>query len=123
VSDPEPSSTGSSSDLSGTRDDDLAGLVGGERPEREGLPRTYRMRADSHYVEQLESRRPVPTIRLLATRQIETPPLTSMGLSPLIESVTAHGIPAAAARAEARGAISADRRPQTPGGGACRRHR
>ena len=38
--------------------------------EREGLPRGYRMRADAHYVDQLESPAPL-VIRLLAVGQIE----------------------------------------------------
>ena len=51
--------------------DDLAHRLS-ERPapEREGLPQHYRMRADAHYVDQLESL-PQPVIRLLAVAQID----------------------------------------------------
>ena len=40
---------------------------GGRRPEREGLPPSYRMRADAHYVDQLTApRRPEPARAALA---------------------------------------------------------
>ena len=42
-----------SHDAARTRDAELAAIIG-DRTEREGLPRTYRMRADSHYVDQLD---------------------------------------------------------------------
>jgi hypothetical protein len=92
VSEFEPSSVGSTPDLTHIHDDDLAGPARDERPPREGLPRSYRMRADSHYVEQLEARRPETSLRFLPTRQIETPPLSSAGLTALIDSVAAHGV-------------------------------
>ena len=46
--------------------------------EREGLPRGYRMRADAHYVDQLESPVP-PVIRSLAVAQIECTDLPPAG--------------------------------------------
>jgi hypothetical protein len=60
--------------------------------EREGLPRSYRMRADAHYVDQLES--PVaPAIRSLAVAQIECPDLPPSGhVEPLTRSVRALGV-------------------------------
>lgn len=59
-------------------------------PEREGLPRNYRMRADSHYVDELGAQ---PVIRLLGPGQIECrdlPPADD--LDALISSVAAHGM-------------------------------
>jgi len=41
----------------------------GGRPEREGLPRGYRMRADKHYVEQLASRAAGHPVRMLPLDQ------------------------------------------------------
>ena len=38
--------------------DEFESVAGSQKkPEREGLPPTYRMRADAHYVEQLSTRR------------------------------------------------------------------
>src|SRR5687767_1363650 len=44
-----------------------------ERPPvvREGLPPAYRMRADAHYVEQLDSAPSSPSVRLIDARTIE----------------------------------------------------
>jgi hypothetical protein len=51
------------------------------------------MRADSHYIDQLESRTEGPAIRLIPARQIEnSDPLSSIPLEPLAESIAAHGI-------------------------------
>ena len=60
--------------------------------EREGLPQSYRMRADAHYVDQLEA--PVaPVIRLLATGQIECPDLPgAASVEPLTQSLRVHGM-------------------------------
>lgn len=76
------------------RNEDLVDALG-DRPvaEREGLPRGYRMRADSHYVEQLESRHACPAIRLIPTRQIETlEPSSSVRVEALARSISTHGI-------------------------------
>ena len=72
--------------------DALNGLLA-DRPfvEREGLPRGYRMRADSHYVDQLEARQSPPPIRLINTRQLEGAETTA-SLAKLIESIAAHGV-------------------------------
>jgi len=61
--------------------------------EREGLPRSYRMRADPHYVEQLDSSCAGPVIRLIATRQIDAgdPPAPAR-LEALSQSIATHGI-------------------------------
>ena len=61
-------------------------------PEREGLPRNYRMRADAHYVEQLGSPAQ-PVVRLIGTRQIDcVNPPPADGLEPLTKSIVAHGM-------------------------------
>lgn len=61
-------------------------------PEREGLPRSYRMRADAHYVDQLESPAP-PVIRLLAVAQIERGDLPAADhVEPLTRSIRTHGV-------------------------------
>ena len=75
-------------------DDELNGLLA-DPPlvEREGLPRGYRMRADSHYVDHLESRHSAPAIRLIATRHIDAPAGSSpVPVAALVQSVAAHGV-------------------------------
>jgi ParB-like chromosome segregation protein Spo0J len=60
--------------------------------EREGLPQNYRMRADAHYVDQLESP-PQPVIRLLAPGQIECRDLPSSDrVDALTKSIALHGM-------------------------------
>jgi ParB-like nuclease domain len=60
---------------------------------REGLPRHYRMRADRHYVDQLDAPsgghpvRMIPPSELIAQEAEPTP-----ALRPLIESIRVHGI-------------------------------
>ena len=63
-------STLGSLDAARTRDVELAALIG-ERTEREGLPRNYRMRAEAHYVDQLDRPQAGPVVRLIATRHID----------------------------------------------------
>ena len=73
--------------------DDLAHRLS-ERsaPEREGLPQHYRMRADAHYVDQLESL-PQPVIRLLAIAQIDCADLpTPDAVDGLAKSILLHGV-------------------------------
>ena len=73
--------------------DDLAGRLN-ERgvPEREGLPQHYRMRADAHYVDQLESL-PQPVIRLLAIAQIDCADLPAAdAVDALSKSILLHGV-------------------------------
>lgn len=65
----------------------------GRSPVREGLPPSYRMRADPHYVDLLASRGPVGRERTLPVNAIDAPAVTDVpALVPLIESVRAHGI-------------------------------
>ncbi len=63
------------------------------RAEREGLPRGYRMRADTHYVEHLASPSAGQAVRMIAVDQFASPqsfdPLDSR---PLVESIRTHGI-------------------------------
>lgn len=73
--------------------DDLAQRLN-ERavPEREGLPQHYRMRADAHYVDQLESL-PQPVIRLLAIAQIDGTELPAPdAVDALTKSILMHGV-------------------------------
>lgn len=61
-------------------------------PEREGLPQHYRMRADAHYVDQLESL-PQPVIRLLAIAQIDGTELPAPdAVDALTKSILMHGV-------------------------------
>ena len=74
--------------------DDLVQRLEGRTatPEREGLPRSYRMRADAHYVEQLGSPAQ-PVIRLVAVGLIECRDLPSAdAVVPLTQSIAAHGV-------------------------------
>jgi hypothetical protein len=95
VSELERSSTDSAHDgPPPAQHDNLAKFINDlPAPEREGLPRGYRMRADSHYVDQLESQRGGPAIRLIPTRQVDsivpTPPAR---LEALAQSIADHGI-------------------------------
>ena len=59
---------------------------------REGLPPTFRMRADSHYVDLLASRAPVPAVQAIAIKDIVAEPLEDGDLAPLVESIRALGI-------------------------------
>jgi hypothetical protein len=82
---------GSVHDVARAHEVEIAALIG-ERTEREGLPRNYRMRADAHYVDQLD-RPQGPVVRLIATRNIDAadlPPAATV--SPLSQSIAAHGI-------------------------------
>lgn len=71
----------------------LPGLPGepADRPVREGLPPAYRMRADSHYVEQLDAEHPAP-VRLIETRIIDVRGDEPRLAAPFVESVRRHGI-------------------------------
>ena len=63
------------------------------QPAREGLPSSYRMRADRHYVDLLASRTPAGRERVLPIGSLEAPRVDDVpALVPLIESVRAHGV-------------------------------
>jgi ParB-like chromosome segregation protein Spo0J len=71
----------------------LSGILGDRPVEREGLPRGFRMRADSHYVDQLDSQYGGPAIRLIPARQIEAAdPVPAARVEDLAQSIAAHGI-------------------------------
>lgn len=59
---------------------------------REGLPPTFRMRADSHYVDLLASRAPVPAVQAIAIKDIAADPVDAQDLGPLVDSIKALGI-------------------------------
>ena len=77
-----------------TRPDDLVQRLESRSvvPEREGLPRNYRMRADAHYVEQLGSPAQ-PVIRLIPLGQIDGRDLPSADdVLELTQSIATHGV-------------------------------
>jgi ParB/RepB/Spo0J family partition protein len=60
---------------------------------REGLPASYRMRAETHYVDDLTERSAGPVIRMISTHAIQADrALGRADLDPLIKSIAAHGI-------------------------------
>ena len=63
-------------------------------PAREGLPDTYRMRHDAHYVEQIASRRYADPVQLIPVGEIDGPhPLAApRDLGPLVESISRLGV-------------------------------
>jgi ParB-like chromosome segregation protein Spo0J len=66
-----------------------------ERPPvaiREGLPPAYRMRADAHYVEQLDSSPSSPSVRLIDARTIEVRGEDPRPASTFVESIKRHGV-------------------------------
>jgi hypothetical protein len=68
-----------------------------ERPRsgaiREGLPSTYRMRADAHYVDHLDSRQPIGPDTWLDPNVIESSqPVDDGAVSELADSIRRHGI-------------------------------
>lgn len=60
------------------------------QPKREGLPAGFRMRASSHYVDQLETP-PRPTLRAVALAAIETDTLPDAS-EHLVNSIRTHGV-------------------------------
>ena len=61
-------------------------------PIREGLPPAFRMRADSHYVEQLDSAPSSPSVRLIEARTIEVRGDDPRPAPSFIESIKRHGV-------------------------------
>jgi ParB/RepB/Spo0J family partition protein len=64
-----------------------------ERPPviREGLPPAYRMRADAHYVEQLDAPSS-PSVRLIDARTIETRGEDPRPTATFVDSIKRHGV-------------------------------
>ena len=70
-------------------DDEIASTP----PAREGLPSSYKMRADPHYVDLLAARTSSGRERALAVHAIDAPPLTDpSSVTALVESVKRHGV-------------------------------
>ena len=91
MSELDPSTLGSL-DAVRAHDVEIAALIG-ERTEREGLPRNYRMRADAHYVDQLDRPQAGPVVRLIAARHIDAVDLPpDATVSSLSQSIASHGI-------------------------------
>ena len=64
-----------------------------ERPVRKGLPPSYQMRHDRHFVDELDSRSPAALIRMVPTRDIESPDAVDLvEVAPLVESVRKVGV-------------------------------
>jgi ParB/RepB/Spo0J family partition protein len=59
---------------------------------REGLPSSYRMRADAHYVEQLDATPVVPSVRLVEASSIEVRGDAPRPTLAFIDSVKRHGV-------------------------------
>ena len=83
-----------------SRDDDLdesdAGHPAEDEPAatgREGLPSTFRMRADKHYVDLITSRPAAPPVHLIAVTDITgAQPVEDAEIGPLVESITSVGV-------------------------------
>ena len=62
-------------------------------PPREGLPRTFRMRADKHYVEMLDAPPVRPRLEMIAVDAIEVTDGDAAVPTPeLVESIARHGV-------------------------------
>jgi len=62
-------------------------------PTREGLPPSYRMRAESHYVDLLASRTSTGRERILAVQSIDAPLLADpAAIAGLVESIKQYGV-------------------------------
>ena len=59
---------------------------------REGLPPAFRMRADAHYVEQLDGTTPAVTVQFIAVHAIDVADAPADALPSLVESIKRHGV-------------------------------
>jgi len=59
---------------------------------REGLPPAFRMRADAHYVEQLDSEKPTITVQYIAVHAIDVSDASADVLPELVESIKRYGV-------------------------------
>ena len=76
-------------------DNDVDQLSDDEPPaaSREGLPSSFRMRADSHYVDLLASRAVVSAVNLISIKDIVVArPAEEGEIGPLVESITSLGV-------------------------------
>ncbi len=97
MSDLQPKGTGPQPAPERTRDqaldEELFDAIVGERPAvREGLPPTYRMRHDAHYVDQL-SQPAAPPVRMIAVNEIDgARPAAAREIGPLVQSISRFGL-------------------------------
>ncbi len=63
-----------------------------ERGLREGLPPAFRMRADAHYVEQLDGATPAVTVQYIAVHAIDVSDAPADALPALVESIKRYGV-------------------------------
>ena len=64
-----------------------------DRPVREGLPPTYRMRHDRHFVDELDAKSPAALVQMVPTSHIQSPAaVTPEEVGPLVESVRKVGV-------------------------------
>jgi hypothetical protein len=59
---------------------------------REGLPPAFRMRADAHYVEQLDGSTPTIAVQYIAVHTIDVSDATADVLPELVESIKRYGV-------------------------------
>src|SRR5438105_187975 len=59
---------------------------------REGLPPAFRMRADAHYVEQLDGATPAVTVQFIAVHVIDVSDAPADALPALVDSIKRHGV-------------------------------
>jgi hypothetical protein len=59
---------------------------------REGLPPAFRMRADAHYVEQLDGAMPAVTVQFIAVQAIDISDAPADALPSLVDSIKRHGV-------------------------------
>jgi len=59
---------------------------------REGLPPAFRMRADAHYVEQLDGALPAVTVQFIAVHAIDVSDAPADALPALVDSIKRHGV-------------------------------
>jgi hypothetical protein len=59
---------------------------------REGLPPAFRMRADAHYVEQLDGATPAVTVQYIAVHAIDVSDAPAETLPGLVESIKRYGV-------------------------------
>jgi ParB/Sulfiredoxin domain len=59
---------------------------------REGLPPAFRMRADSHYVEQLDGEKPTITVQYVAVHAIDVSDAPADALPELVDSIKRYGV-------------------------------
>lgn len=84
---PSPEDELDDADAGHAADDDLPAAG------REGLPPTFRMRADKHYVDLIASRPAAPPVHMIAVADIiGAQPAEGDGLGPLVESIAAVGV-------------------------------